>query len=125
MEFTIRERGAGIKEFYRIRKDVAKMNYEYITSKEGYRIEDLSENDRMMIYVLNSLVERIEEEYIHQYDSGCEEGSMLDTLKREIAKDAMQQAAILAHLDVLDLQISMADSHGSGNVYNDFIRHGD
>ena len=101
------------------------MDYEYITSKEGYRIEDLNENDRMMIYVLNSLVERIEEDYIHLYDSGCEDGSMLDTLKREIAKDAMQQAAILAHLDVLDLQISMADSHGSGNVYNDFIRHGD
>lgn len=83
-----------------------------ITNKEGYRYEDLTEENKAIIDWLNYLVNDIDGfEYDYTLEAQPEdETTTLDRIKNEIVVEAIEKLKDYLKLTILEYQISLIEN---------------
>ena len=94
------------------------MDYKYICSKEGYRREDLTEQQREVLegvdFVLNSI--RDLKDNLDFVDDGIDEETALGKVKAEIYNKVIDAVLDWAESSELELQIALAESEDKADA---------
>lgn len=81
------------------------MDYEYITSQEGYRYEDLKEEDQRVMNFIDGMLAALDD-----YCPIVEPETLLEKIQAEIIQTVVEDLKVHLESKALEIQIYLAES---------------